>query len=177
MNWTPPDLLLDQALDAALAGDDETPTALRDPELAALVELAVPLRAALADVPPPPRGLRPGRAALLAAAARSRPQPARRRPRLPTWGGLWHWVGPALAVVLLAVMLTFMLRYGNIRPVVPGSVPPQVQSIAPFLFPDATPTPTPTPTPTSTPTPTPSPTPTPTPTATPSSTPTPPPTP
>ncbi|MCX7852384.1 MAG: hypothetical protein N2383_06330, partial [Caldilineales bacterium] len=128
MNRTPPDLLLDQALDAVLAGDGKTLIALRDPELAALVELAAPLRAALADVPPPPRGLRPGRAALLAAAARSQPQPTRSRLRLPTWGGLWHWVGPALAVVLLAVMLTFMLRYGNTHSTVPGSVPQRVQS-------------------------------------------------
>lgn len=170
MKRIPPDLLLDQAIDAILAGDGEV--TLDDPELAALAALAAPLRATLAEVPPPPRGLRPGRAALLAAAARSQSHPDRRGLRLPTWGGLWHWVGPALAVVLLAIMLTFMLRYGNLRPVIPGAGPHRVQSDVPFLFPELTPTPTPTATPTPTPSPTPTPTATATPTATPSPVPT-----
>lgn len=158
------DLLLDHAIDAILEGSP-TSEIISDPEITALLLLARALPPLLAIVPPPPHGLRPGRSAFLTAAAT---QPPRRRFAWPNFGSLTNWLAPAVAVLLLALLLTFMLRDGGFgRLVVPGSAPQQAQSNTPLLFPAETSTPTPTPTPTSTPTPLPTSTPTPLPTATP----------
>ncbi len=158
------DLLLDHAIDAILEGSP-TGAIISDPETTALLPLARALPPLLATVPPPPHGLRPGRSAFLTAAAA---RPPRRRFTWPNFGALTNWLAPTVAVLLLALLLTFMLREGGLsRLVVPGSAPQQAQSNTLLLFPVQTPTPTPTPTPLPTPTPTPTATPTAIPTSTP----------
>lgn len=159
------DQALDRAIDALLAGQNPRGVDVADPEVAALLPLVRELELSLSTLPPAPHGLRPGRSAFLTAAA-SRPVPSRRI-GWPNFGRAFNWLAPAVAVLLLALALTFMFRGGVTieRLVVPGSAPRQAQTNAPALFPEATPTPTATPT--FTPTPTPTATPTPTPTATP----------
>lgn len=161
------DQALDRAIDALLSGQNPRGEDTAPAEVAALMPLARELELSLSAPPPPPHGLRPGRSAFLTAAA-ARPT-ARRRFAWPALGRAFNWLAPAVAVLILALALTFMLRGGISvdRLVVPGSAPRQAQTNAPVLFPEPTATATPSPTPTPTPSPTPTATPTPAPTATP----------
>ena len=166
------DLLFDKAIDDALSGSSTGAWAVLDTDDAALLLLGREVHAALEPAPPPPHGLRPGRSAFLTAALT---HPPRRRSFGSSLGRMLNWGAPAVAVVLLALLLTFMFGDGGRRlpSIIPGSAPERAQSNTPLLFPEDTPTPTPTATPTPTPTPTSTPTPRPTSTATPASTPTP----
>ena len=64
------DSLLEQALDRQIDRDAFTP------ELIVLLEMALQVRMALAEVLPPPHELLPGRSAFLAAAIRHQPHQA-----------------------------------------------------------------------------------------------------
>jgi len=168
------DLLLDRAIDELIEGKSGATMQQLPAEERALIFVARQVQHSLADAPPPPHGLRPGRSAFLTAAAESaaRQASASRGGRL---NRLLAWAAPAFAVLVLAALLTFMWR-GDFPlgpPVVQPLAPSQPQSDTPLLFPPPTNTPTPSPTPTSTPTPSPTPSPTPAPTETPTPSPTP----
>ncbi len=188
MTTTQHDLLLDQALNEILAGHPNGKASQLDVDLLSLLPLAHDLRLAMAEVPPPPHGLRPGRSAFLSAAAATKPRRRLSWPGLPGLLRVWQGTAPMIAVLLLALLLAFGLR-NRVVPAGPSAPTPpvgtqaapspaaplmipaltRVPSATPTLTPTLTPTQTPTTPPTASPTPQPTAPPTPLPTATPTS--------
>lgn len=94
---------LDKALDELLEGDTGAPSANLDPELQELLSIAQSVQSALADTPPPPHGLRPGRSAFLTAAANQKAE-QRSRLAIPLFGKAFSWLAPAAAVLIMSLL-------------------------------------------------------------------------
>ena len=106
----------DQALDDLLEGNFNALSSDLDPELLALLPVARGVHSALANTPPPPHGLRPGRSAFLTAAANQKAE-QRSRLAIPLLGRAFNWLAPIVAVLVMAVLLASGLFFANASPV------------------------------------------------------------
>ena len=115
------DSLLDQALDNQIAAD------ALDEELSSLIATASRVHASLAEIPPPPHGLKPGRSAFLTAAAQLSEKRSRKSlipffPPLQRLSRAFGWAMPLGVVAVMAIIISTLVFSAQMtgQPVLPG---------------------------------------------------------